>query len=131
MLLKNSIYCNHCKTEIISKHVHDFVSCKCKGEKRITTDGGSYYQHYGYGEEASFTITSVYDDAKLETRLKYLTWGTYGKSEDEFKVKLVKDLSDNHICAILNTQKRIPKVYIETMEDLIIWREENNEMILE
>ena len=130
-ILKNSIYCNLCKTEIQSKSVHNFVKCKCKGQKQVSTDGGRFYQHYEYGDKASYKITSVYDDGKLETRLKYLTWGTFGKNRDKFEYRMLKDLSDNHLCAILNTQKNISDLYRQTIEDLIIDRELKNEMILE
>ena len=129
-ILKNSIYCNLCKTEIVSKSLYNFVKCKCKGQKQVHTDGGSFYQHYGYGDKASYKITYVLDDGKLETRLKYLKWGTYGKNgNSKLEYKLLKDLSDNHLCAILNTQESIPDIYRQTIEDLIIDRELKNEMI--
>ena len=127
-LLKNSLYCENCKTEIVSKYRHHFVGCKCKNEKKCYTDGGMDYQITTYGDKAKYKITSVYDDGKLETRLKYLKWGTFGKNGDKFEFKMLKDLSDNHLCAILNTQK-LSDLYRQTIEDLLILREETNSMI--
>ena len=43
-LTKFAVYCKLCKTEIHSKHRHDFVSCKCGN---ISIDGGpADYQRY-------------------------------------------------------------------------------------
>lgn len=129
-LLKNSIYCKNCKTEVISKNRHHFAGCKCKDlNKKCYTYGGSDYQITTYGDKSDFVVTSVYDNGKLETRQKFLIWGTFGKNKDNFEYKLLNDLSDNHLCAILNTQKNIPDVYKQTIEDLIIIREQTNSMI--
>jgi len=128
-LLKNSIYCENCKTEIESKTVHNYIICKCKGQKQVSTDGGMFYQHYGYGDKAKYKITSVYDNGKLETRLKYLKWGTFGVSGNKFEWKFINELTDEHLCAILNTQKNISALYRQTIEDLLIERERTNTMI--
>ncbi len=39
-ILKNSIKCNYCGDVIVSKHTHDFVSCKCG---KCSVDGGNSY----------------------------------------------------------------------------------------
>lgn len=128
-LLKNSLYCEHCKTEIVSKFNWDKVYCKCKNlQKQISTDGGSNPIHWtSFGDKSKYKNTSVIDDGKLETRLKYLTWGSYGKTgKDKLKIKLLSELTDEHLCAILNTQKDISDIYRQTIEDLIILREQTN-----
>jgi hypothetical protein len=40
MIVQNAAYCIECSDEIISKHVHDFVTCKCG---LISVDGGQEY----------------------------------------------------------------------------------------
>ncbi len=37
-ITKNSIKCNLCQDIIVSKHTHDFVSCKCGS---CSVDGGN------------------------------------------------------------------------------------------
>ncbi len=44
MIIKNRALCNKCKDIIESKHVHDFVSCKCGA---ISIDGGKEYLKRG------------------------------------------------------------------------------------
>ena len=39
-ILKNCIRCKHCGDIIESKHVHDYVSCKCGA---VAVDGGHEY----------------------------------------------------------------------------------------
>ena len=40
MIIRNRAQCNKCHEIIESKHVHDFVSCKCGA---ISVDGGRDY----------------------------------------------------------------------------------------
>ena len=43
------IKCLKCDIILESKHVHDFVACKCKGEKKTYLDGGHDYQRILWG----------------------------------------------------------------------------------
>jgi len=45
LLSRNRCKCKHCGDIIESKHVHDFVECKCG---QIFTDGGLDYTRRGY-----------------------------------------------------------------------------------
>jgi hypothetical protein len=49
--------CLHCQTIIESKHVHDFVSCKCKGAKRICIDGGGEYCRVMFSKYSKWRVT--------------------------------------------------------------------------
>lgn len=40
MIIQNAVICNKCDDFIVSKHVHDFVTCKCGA---ISVDGGQEY----------------------------------------------------------------------------------------
>lgn len=54
-IIRNSAKCNKCDTEIESKHVHDFVYCKCG---KIAVDGGKQYLKR-VGDFQLITETSV------------------------------------------------------------------------
>lgn len=48
-ILRNSVRCEKCNTEIESKHRHDFVTCPCG---QISVDGGhSYLRRAFKGEQ--------------------------------------------------------------------------------
>lgn len=59
-ITKNSIKCNLCQDIIVSKHTHDFVSCKCGC---CSADGGNSYlkRSYTYSID-DFTELSEYED---------------------------------------------------------------------
>lgn len=40
VVIRNSAACSHCGEEIVSSHVHDFVTCSCGG---VSVDGGHDY----------------------------------------------------------------------------------------
>ena len=44
-ILKNAIKCNYCGDVIVSKHTHDFVTCKCG---KVSVDGGNEYLRRTY-----------------------------------------------------------------------------------
>lgn len=58
-IIKNSIKCNLCRDIIISKHIHDNVTCKC-GD--CSVDGGNSYLKRGYtNSDDDFTELSEYE----------------------------------------------------------------------
>lgn len=59
-ITKNSIKCNLCQDIIVSKHTHDFVSCKCGC---CSVDGGNSYLKRSYIHSIDdFTELSEYED---------------------------------------------------------------------
>ena len=47
----------------------------------------------------------------------WMTWGTYGKNGDQpLKFVILRDMSDEHIQAILDTQKQISRFYRREFE---------------
>jgi len=50
----NKIRCDVCGVELVSKHVHDFVTCGC--ENKAFTDGGDDYQRVGAMDLAKISI---------------------------------------------------------------------------
>lgn len=60
MIVSNSATCRKCKDFIFSRHVHDFVTCKCGA---ISVDGGQEYIRR-VGDHADFIDSSfsLHDD---------------------------------------------------------------------
>ena len=55
-IIKNAIRCNVCGEEIESRHVHDFVTCRCGA---CSVDGGREYLRRCFRERDCFTDISV------------------------------------------------------------------------
>jgi hypothetical protein len=124
-ILRNRIKCSNCNDVITSRHVHDYVTCSCGS---VSTDGGLMYCRRGWEDGASYEDMSVYDDGKHETRREALEWGKNYSKEGvrlpETKYVKISEMDDDHICNILNQLLYISKIYKQTFEDEIIWREE-------
>jgi hypothetical protein len=61
IIIRNSMHCNLCNTEVESKHRHDFVSCKCGN---VSTDGGQDYVKRSFRPDApigSWHDTGIYE----------------------------------------------------------------------
>lgn len=57
-IIKNSIKCNLCGDIIVSKHIHDKVTCKCGA---CSVDGGNSYLKRGFAiSNNDFTELSEY-----------------------------------------------------------------------
>lgn len=55
-IIRNSARCLGCDTEIVSAHVHDFVTCNCGA---LSVDGGHYYLKRCTSDDVLFEDTSV------------------------------------------------------------------------
>ena len=55
-IIKNAIRCKSCGDVIESKHVHDFVMCRCGS---CAVDGGPAYLRRCYREEGCYEELSV------------------------------------------------------------------------
>lgn len=55
-IIKNSIRCNLCGDVIVSRHVHDFVTCLCG---KVSADGGNEYLRR-LGKEEDYTELSEF-----------------------------------------------------------------------
>ena len=62
-IIKNAIRCNVCGEEIESRHVHDFVTCRCGA---CSVDGGREYLRRCFRERDCFTDISVTEPALEE-----------------------------------------------------------------
>jgi hypothetical protein len=100
-IILNRIQCKNCKDIITSRHVHDFVTCKCSN---VSTDGGLEYQHISFKESCKHDIKNLilYSDDPFEKIRESFEWGSYGKSgkEELHYIKLC-NIEDDHINNIL------------------------------
>lgn len=62
-IIKNAIRCNVCGEEIESRHVHDFVTCRCGA---CSVDGGREYLRRCFRERDCYTDISVTEPADKE-----------------------------------------------------------------
>jgi len=122
-ILKNSVVCYLCRDIIVSRHVHDFVTCTCEA---VSTDGGSYYQSISFKYPDQFAILSVRDDGKHLTRRENMSWGSNltkeGKKLDKTWWREIKNLDIDHLYNILITCK-VDVLWEEAIVDEIIYRE--------
>lgn len=67
MIIRNAARCRKCNDEIESKHVHDFVECKCGA---IFVDGGKDYLRSGGNPEDFIPLYILKKDkTKVKTKL--------------------------------------------------------------
>lgn len=61
-IISNKIQCKHCGEIIESKHIHEFVTCKCE---TCSVDGGHYHLSRSYKnspEEDFIELSEVEED---------------------------------------------------------------------
>ena len=61
-IISNKIQCKHCGKIIESKHIHEFVTCKCE---TCSVDGGHYHLSRSYKnspEEDFIELSEVEED---------------------------------------------------------------------
>ncbi len=61
-IISNKIQCKHCGEIIESKHIHEFVTCKCE---TCSVDGGHYHLSRSYKnspEEDFVELSEVEED---------------------------------------------------------------------
>lgn len=96
-------------TILTSRYRHDYVEYTDDNGKYYMVDGGTHYiRRSCNGDEKDL---SVYSDDSHTTIRDVWSWGTYGKNGDEeLHQVLLKDMSNAHIKAILDTQDHITDV---------------------
>ncbi|MCY9861105.1 hypothetical protein OTK49_00985 [Vibrio coralliirubri] len=95
-------------TLLISYHTHDFVSHTDANGDEYFVDGGTSYQRHSVNNEPLID-ESIYVGADHELIREHFTWGTRGKDGlSPLEFKPLKDLTSEHIKAILETQTRLP-----------------------
>ena len=96
-------------TILTSYNRHDYVSYTDKNGENYMVDGGLDYLRRNVNKEP-FMELSVYvdDNSSHEVIRENLHWGTRGKDGHQpLTYKAIKELTDDHIQAILDTQNHI------------------------
>ena len=104
-------------TILESRHRHDYVTYVDANGKEYMVDGGLEYLRRNVHDDAPYEELSVYDDAPYALVREVFKWGTRGKDgKQPLTYVPLKDLTNEHIEAILDTQthisERIRKLFI-------------------
>lgn len=96
-IILNKAKCTLCNTELVSRHTHDYKTCKCGN---LSVDGGLSYARRNY--TTVFEELSVFDDSPFEEIRKVFERGSFGKKGDEALhwIKLM-DMSDDHLLSTI------------------------------
>ena len=113
-------------TILWSKHRHDYVCHLDLNGEYYFVDGGNDYIRTSINKEKAISLC-IYDDGTFECHRNNIYWGTNYNSNGELIPKTkyipIRDLTDDHIWAILTTQKNMSSSYRRLMEEEIIYRE--------
>lgn len=98
-------------TIIQSRHRHDYVTYTDKNGMEYMVDGGLDYLRRTIYDEHPYVELSLTEEDPIEVIREYFDWGTYGKDgKQPLRRILLKDMEDEHIQAILDTQRLMPQV---------------------
>lgn len=107
-------------TILESMHRHDYVTYVDANGKEYMVDGGLDYLRRNVHDDAPYEELSVYtDDLHIEIR-NVFRWGTRGKDgRQPLTYVPLKDLTTEHIEAILDTQthiqEHIRKIFLDEL----------------
>lgn len=103
---------------------YDYVTHQDANGKTYAVDGGLVYlRRSGDSDYVELSLT-VEDPIEL-IREKFC-WGTFGKGGNQpLKRVLLKDLTNAHILAIIETQKQLPESLIQVFERELKYRSDN------
>lgn len=113
-------------TVLQSFHVHDYKSYTDKNGLTYMVDGGLDYLRRTVHPENEATELSVYDDDPFYLIRQTFHWGTRGKNGDQpLKWKPLSNLADDHIDAIIETQKQVPEHLLNIFKQEVEWRKQH------
>ena len=108
-----------------SKHRHDFKGHTMEDGTFLAVDGGDQYIRLTNPQK--LTDMCVYEDSEHVEKREVVSWGSYGKNGDEeLHYILLKDMTTEHIEAVIRTQPQIRSWLFDTMCDELQYRRENN-----
>lgn len=115
-------------TILESSHRHDYKTHTDKNGEVYINDGGREYLRRSVNKEL-FEDLTIYSTDSIEKLREFFQWGTYGKNGDDYKVKYLKELSNPHIGAIIETQKHLSEDIIDIFQRELDYRNFNNILI--
>lgn len=101
-------------TILQSKHRHDFVEYVDEQGNYYCCDGGTGYYIRTSGNLIDRCIRST---DPFELQREFFMWGSYGKDDGKQDKKYIplRELTDLHLNAILETQEHIRGTYVEVL----------------
>lgn len=113
-LLVNRAQCLLCKDIIISKHQHDFVTCKCGS---VSTDGGEAYLRRSAKRLEDIKDLSLYQSSPWEETRQNVFRGSRGKNGDQPLTWVpLNEMSDLYLEALIDY-----KELHEQTQDIHYW----------
>ena len=110
-------------TILTSTHVHDFVQHTDLNGEDYFLDGGEYYIKTSVNKIPAKDL-SVTSDSPHEDIRNYFTWKSYGKPATlPMRRVLLKDLTNEHIEAIIVTQLHLTTEVLCLFGDELIYRD--------
>ena len=111
-------------TILHSRHRHDYQEhFDAVSKEWYILDGGNDYIRCSVNQVPAEDLTLYSDDPHDKIREVFI-WKSYGKnfSQPEGVYTLLKDLTDDHIIAICETQTHLPEYILEMFENEIQFR---------
>lgn len=126
-IIYNAIQCPD-GTILESRHRYDYKTHRDEVTGEVyMCDGGEAYLRRGINKIPA-TELSIDTSHPHEVQREYFSWGSYGKDgkQEKYYIKL-KDMTDEHIAAILRTQWQIKGQFSEKLfKDELEYRQVNN-----
>ena len=115
-------------TILESMHRHDYVTYIDANGKEYMVDGGLDYLRRNVHDDAPYTELSVLSTDEHSVIRESFKWGTYGiDGKQKLKYVILKDMSWDHIEAILETQTQLRDHVRQVFVNELDYRGKNNE----
>ena len=115
-------------TILESMHRHDYVTYIDANGKEYMVDGGLDYLRRNIHDDAPYTELSVLSTDEHSVVREVFKWGTYGiDGKQPLKYLILKDMSWDHIEAILETQTQLRDHVRQVFVNELDYRGKNNE----
>ena len=115
-------------TILESMHRHDYVTYIDANGKEYMVDGGLDYLRRNIHDDAPYTELSVLSTDEHSVIRESFKWGTYGiDGKQPLKYLILKDMSWDHIEAILETQTQLRDHVRQVFVNELDYRGKNNE----
>jgi hypothetical protein len=131
-MMSDKILCNRIKTPdgtiLESMNRHDYVTYIDANGKEYMVDGGLDYLRRNVHDDAPYTELSVSSSDEHSVIREVFKWGTYGiDGKQPLKYVILKDMSWDHIDAILKTQTHLRDHIRQVFVNELDYRGKNNE----
>ena len=115
-------------TILESMHRHDYVTYIDANGKEYMVDGGLDYLRRNVHDDAPYTELSVLSTDEHSVVREVFKWGTYGiDGKQKLKYVVLKDMSWDHIEAILETQTQLRDHIRQVFVNELDYRGKNDE----